>query len=117
MRTGIRAAGPPDITGIKRLYKSLQLDLGVTLDNVSDDDLLSPLQRIFVIEREAQVRAWSAVQTGTTMRSRGRPQEMWVCKDTLRPHVHCFMERGCWAVLASSRLATATVVLRLWKIC
>jgi hypothetical protein len=52
---GIRAAGPQDLSGIKRLYQSLALDLGLMLNSLSDDDFASPLLRIFVIEREGQV--------------------------------------------------------------
>jgi hypothetical protein len=54
---GIRAAGPQDLSGIKRLYQSLTLDLGLMLNSLSDDDFASPFLRIFVIEREGQVRA------------------------------------------------------------
>lgn len=52
---GIRAAGPQDLSGIKRLYQSLTLDLGLMLNSLSDDDFASPFLRIFVIEREGQV--------------------------------------------------------------
>ena len=54
---GIRAAGPQDLSGIKRLYQSLTLDLGLMLNSLSDDDFASPFRRIFVIEREGQVGA------------------------------------------------------------
>jgi hypothetical protein len=54
---GIRAAGPQDLSGIKRLYQSLTLDLGLMLNSLSDDDFASPFLRIFVIEREGQVGA------------------------------------------------------------
>ena len=52
---GIRAAGPQDLSGIKRLHQSLALDLGLLLNSLSDDDFASPFLRIFVIEREGQV--------------------------------------------------------------
>lgn len=57
---GIRAAGPQDISAIRRLYKSLALDMGLQTDlgvlsSLSDNDLSSPFLRVFVIEREGQV--------------------------------------------------------------
>lgn len=57
---GIRAAGPQDLFGIKRLYQSLALDLGLMLNSLSDDDFASPLLRVFVIEREGQVCRYAA---------------------------------------------------------
>ena len=108
---GIRAAGPQDLSGIKRLYQSLTLDLGLMLNSLSEEDFASPLLRIFVIEREGQVGGMAGCSAGDGSAlaivnmpvDRRCSQREWhvvsVAGFGVRSHGLCGRGRGGWPAL------------------